>query len=149
LSRIFQTAVTDIRKRMSLIRIDNLKTYFQTPQGVARAVDSVSLEMQESDVLGIVGESGCGKSVLALSILLLLPVPPAMFAGGSIFFSGVNLLSLSQDDIRKIRGNQISMIFQEPMTALNPVFSVGNQLAEVYRTHWGISYSKALTKAVE
>ena len=100
-------------------------------------------------MLGIVGESGCGKSVLALSILRLLPMPPAVFAGGEIVFRGRNLLALPEWEIRHIRGNEISMIFQEPMTALNPVFTVGNQLAEVFRIHQRASRSVARAKAVE
>ncbi len=100
-------------------------------------------------MLGIVGESGCGKSVLALSILRLLPMPPAVFAGGEIIFLGRNLLTLSERELRNIRGNEISMIFQEPMTALNPVFTIGNQLAEVFRIHQGASRSEARAKAVD
>ena len=100
-----------------------------------RAVDDVSLTVAAGDVLGIVGESGCGKSVLSLSILRLLPMPPAFFAGGQILFDGQDLLKASSEEIRRIRGNRISMIFQEPMTALNPVFTIGNQLAEVFQVH--------------
>jgi len=109
----------------------------------------VSLRVAAGEVLGIVGESGCGKSVLALSILRLLPMPPAVFAGGEIIFRGRNLLTLSEREIRNIRGNEISMIFQEPMTALNPVFTIGNQLAEVFRIHQGASRSEARANAVD
>jgi oligopeptide/dipeptide ABC transporter ATP-binding protein len=101
------------------------------------------------DVLGIVGESGCGKSVLSLSILRLLPMPPAFFAGGQILFDGKDLLKASSEEVRRIRGNRISMIFQEPMTALNPVFTIGNQLAEVFQVHEAMGRSQALEKSVE
>jgi len=132
-----------------LLQIRDLHTHFQTPVGTARAVDGVSLHVEAGEVLGIVGESGCGKSVLALSVLRLLPMPPAVFAGGEIIFRGRNLLDLPEWEIRTIRGNEISMIFQEPMTALNPVFTVGNQLAEAFRIHQGASRSEARGKAVE
>jgi oligopeptide/dipeptide ABC transporter ATP-binding protein len=132
-----------------LLRILDLRTYFQTPQGVVRAVVGISLEVQTGEVLGIVGESGCGKSVLALSILRLLPMPPAFFAGGEILFEGRNLMALSAEEIRKIRGNEISMIFQEPMSALNPVFTIGNQLSEVFRVHRGLSAKEARGKSIE
>jgi oligopeptide/dipeptide ABC transporter ATP-binding protein len=134
---------------MPLLLILDLRTHFQTPQGVARAVDGVTLEVEAGEVLGIVGESGCGKSVLALSILRLLPMPPAFFAGGAILFEGRNLMALSAEGIRKIRGNDISMIFQEPMTALNPVFTIGNQLAEVFRAHQSLSGGKAWQQSIE
>jgi peptide/nickel transport system ATP-binding protein/oligopeptide transport system ATP-binding protein len=134
---------------MSLLEICNLSTHFKTPHGTVRAVDDVSFEIQAGDVLGIVGESGCGKSVLSLSILQLLPMPPAFFAGGKIIFEGRDLLQATAEEVRKLRGNRISMIFQEPMSALNPVFTIGNQLAEVFRVHWSLGASKALAKSVE
>jgi oligopeptide/dipeptide ABC transporter ATP-binding protein len=134
---------------MSLLEIRNLCTHFKTPHGTVRAVDDVSLDVGPGDVLGIVGESGCGKSVLSLSILQLLPMPPAFFAGGKIIFEGRNLLRATAEEVRKLRGNRISMIFQEPMSALNPVFTIGNQLSEVFRVHWSLSGSKALAKSVE
>jgi peptide/nickel transport system ATP-binding protein/oligopeptide transport system ATP-binding protein len=134
---------------MSLLEIRNLCTHFKTPHGTVRAVDDVSLDIGSGDVLGIVGESGCGKSVLALSILHLLPMPPAFFAGGKIIFEGRDLLQAAAEDVRKIRGNRISMIFQEPMSALNPVFTIGNQLSEVFRVHWSLGGSEALAKSVE
>ena len=132
-----------------LLRISNLHTQFRTPHGIARAVDGVSLSIESSEVLGIVGESGCGKSVLALSVLRLLPQPPSFFAAGEILFRGEDLLKVSEGRIRDIRGNEISMIFQEPMTALNPVFTVGNQLEEVFRIHQKLSAAEARRKAVE
>lgn len=134
---------------MTPLKINSLKTCFKTPAGIVKAVDGVSLKVNENEVLGIVGESGCGKSVLALSILRLLPMPPAFFAGGEIQFKGRNLLNVSDKDIRGIRGNKISMIFQEPMTALNPVFTVGNQLSEVYRVHRNMHYRQALDESVD
>jgi oligopeptide/dipeptide ABC transporter ATP-binding protein len=133
---------------MALLKIASLEVHFKTPSGIVRAVDGVDLTARQGEVLGIVGESGCGKSVLALSILRLLPMPPAFFAGGKILFEDRNLLAFTNDEIRGIRGNRISMIFQEPMTALNPVFTVGNQLAEVYRIHRHMHHSQALRKSV-
>lgn len=134
---------------MPLLDIRHLSTHFKTPHGMVRAVDDVSLTVSTGDVLGIVGESGCGKSVLSLSILRLLPMPPAFFAGGQILFDGQDLLKASSEDIRRIRGNRISMIFQEPMTALNPVFTIGNQLSEVFQVHEAMGRSHALEKSVE
>jgi oligopeptide/dipeptide ABC transporter ATP-binding protein len=134
---------------MTLLQINNLQTFFRTPQGVAKAVDGVSLQVDEGEVLGIVGESGCGKSVLALSILRLLAMPPAFFGGGEIRFQGKDLLTSSPEEIRGIRGNCISMIFQEPMSALNPVFTVGNQIMEVFRVHRSMGRADALENAVE
>jgi len=134
---------------VTLLRIDNLKTFFHSRRGTAKAVDGVSLHVDEGEVVGIVGESGCGKSVLALSILRLLSMPPAFFAGGEVLFAGKDLLTSGSEEIREIRGNRISMIFQEPMTALNPVFTVGNQLMEVFRVHRSMGRGEALENAVE
>jgi len=134
---------------MTLLRINNLQTFFHSRQGTAKAVDGVSLHMDEGEVFGIVGESGCGKSVLALSILRLLPMPPAFFEGGEILFMGQDLLRASREAIMGIRGNRISMIFQEPMTALNPVFTVGNQLTEVFRVHRGLGRSEARQSSID
>jgi oligopeptide transport system ATP-binding protein len=134
---------------MSLLEIRSLRTHFKTPHGTVRAVDDISLDIGAGEVLGIVGESGCGKSVLALSILHLLPMPPAYFAGGQIIFEGRDLLQATAEEVRKIRGNRISMIFQEPMSALNPVFTIGNQLSEVFRVHWSLGGSEALAKSAE
>jgi ABC-type dipeptide/oligopeptide/nickel transport system ATPase component len=133
---------------MPLLDIRRLRTHFKTPQGTVRAVNDVSLTVAAGEVLGIVGESGCGKSVLSLSILRLLPMPPAIFAGGQILFDGQDLLKASAEAIRRIWGNRISMIFQEPMSALNPVFTIGNQLAEVFRVHQSLGTAEALEKAV-
>ncbi|MCX5906161.1 MAG: ABC transporter ATP-binding protein [Deltaproteobacteria bacterium] len=114
-----------------LLKIRNLHTYFFADEGVAKAVDGVDLELEEGGTLGVVGESGCGKSVTALSIMRLIPDPPGKIVKGEIIFNGRNLLALSESEIRKIRGRSISMIFQEPMTSLNPVFQIGDQIAEL------------------
>lgn len=132
-----------------MLNIQNLTICFRTPKGVTRAVDDISLRIAPGEVVGIVGESGCGKSVLALSIMGLLPKPPAFVSGGEILFKGRDLLKLSSNDLRQLRGNQISMIFQEPTTALNPVFTVGNQLMEVFRIHGDHSRSAALEHSID
>jgi peptide/nickel transport system ATP-binding protein len=133
----------------TILEIKDLKTYFFTYEGVAKAVDGVSWQLAKGEPLGVVGESGCGKSVTALSVLRLIPVPPGRVVGGEILFKGRNLLGLSEDEMRKIRGNRISMIFQEPMTSLNPVFTVGNQIQETLKLHQGLSKKEALEKSIE
>lgn len=132
-----------------LIDIRNLQTQFFTDDGLARAVDGVSYSLARGETVGVVGESGCGKSVTALSILRLIPNPPGRIVGGEILFEGENLLDLSPADMRRIRGNDISMIFQEPMTSLNPVFTIGNQISEAVKLHQGLSRKEAMNKAVE
>jgi peptide/nickel transport system ATP-binding protein/oligopeptide transport system ATP-binding protein len=132
----------------TLLETKGLKTYFLTEAGVAPAVDSVSFAISEGQVLGIVGESGCGKSVCALSILRLVP-PPGIIAGGEIRFHGKDLLSIPESEMQSIRGNEISMIFQEPMTSLNPVFRVEDQIAEVLVRHKQISRKEAGLKVIE
>ena len=131
-----------------LLSVRNLTTRFRTYDGVVTAVDGVSFDLYRGEILGMVGESGCGKSVTALSILRLLPSPPAE-AKGEILFEGVDLLSLNSEEIRKIRGNSISMIFQEPMTSLNPVLTIGEQISEVIRLHQGAGPTEAWQKTVE
>jgi peptide/nickel transport system ATP-binding protein len=131
-----------------LLSIENLQVHFRTPEGVNRAVDGVSFAIGAGETLAIVGESGCGKSVTSMSILRLLPEPPAAIAG-AIRFQGTNLLDLPDKAMRKIRGNDISVIFQEPMTSLNPVLTVGRQIGETLRLHQGLSRSQAEEKAVE
>ena len=133
---------------MALIEIENLQTHFRTPDGINRAVDGVSFHVDEGETLAIVGESGCGKSVTAMSILRLIAEPPGKIAG-SIRFGGKELLKLADRDMRDIRGNDISMIFQEPMTSLNPVLTVGRQLGETLRLHEEISKRAAERRAVE
>ena len=121
-----------------LLEVKNLKTHFFTEQGKVAAVDGVSFNINEGEILAIVGESGSGKSITCLSILGLIPTPPGKIVGGEIRFNGRNLVNLKEDEIRAIRGNEIAMIFQEPMTALNPVFTIGEQIAEVLRLHKGL-----------
>ena len=133
---------------MALLEIENLQTHFRTPDGVNRAVDGVSFHVEAGETLAVVGESGCGKSVTAMSILRLIPEPPGKIAG-SIRFQGRELLSLSDREMRDIRGNEISMIFQEPMTSLNPVLTVGRQIGETLRLHQGLDKRAAEERAVE
>ena len=132
-----------------LLTIENLKTHFFTESGVAKAVDGLDLSISAGETLGIVGESGCGKSMTALSILRLVPDPPGRIVGGKIVFNGVNLLELSGSEMRKIRGNEISMIFQEPMTSLNPVFTIGDQISETLRFQKKMTKREALSRSVE
>jgi peptide/nickel transport system ATP-binding protein len=132
-----------------LLEIQNLQTHFVVRDHVARAVDDVSLSIASGQTLGLVGESGCGKSVTAHSIIRLIPEPPGKIVGGRILFDGDDLLARSEADMRKIRGNRISMIFQEPMTSLNPVFPVGDQVGEVVRLHQGLSRKETRNRVVE
>ena len=132
-----------------LLRVEDLKTYFFTRDGVVRAVDGVSLSVARSETLAIVGESGCGKSVTSLSILRLIASPPGRTVAGRALFEGRDLLELSELEMRKIRGDAISMIFQEPMTSLNPVLTIGRQIAEVLVLHRGLSRQQAAGRAVE
>jgi peptide/nickel transport system ATP-binding protein len=133
---------------MALLEVENLQTHFRTPDGVVRAVDGVSFQVGEGETLAVVGESGCGKSVTANSILRLVPEPPGRIAG-AIRFQGTDLLKLDERAMRDIRGNDISMIFQEPMTSLNPVLTVGRQLGETLRLHQGLDRQAAEDRAVE
>jgi peptide/nickel transport system ATP-binding protein/oligopeptide transport system ATP-binding protein len=132
-----------------LLKIDNLQTFFYVKGQVAKAVDDVSLTIPAGQTLGLVGESGCGKSVTAHSIIQLIPDPPGKIVGGRIEFEGQSLLELPEDQMRKIRGNRISMIFQEPMTSLNPVFTVGDQVGEVMRLHQNLTRQAARKRTVE
>ncbi|OPZ07231.1 MAG: Oligopeptide transport ATP-binding protein OppD [candidate division BRC1 bacterium ADurb.BinA292] len=131
-----------------LLEVNDLRTHFITRDATRRAVDGVSFRIRQGRTLGMVGESGCGKSVTSLSILRLVPSPPGRIVGGEIRFKGRNLLTRTEKQMRRIRGNEISMIFQEPMTALNPVFTVGSQVAEVFRVHRGLSRRDAFDEAV-
>jgi peptide/nickel transport system ATP-binding protein len=133
---------------MALLQVENLQTHFRTPDGVNRAVDGVSFHVEEGETLAVVGESGCGKSVTANSILRLVPEPPGKIAG-SVRFRGTDLLKLSEREMRNIRGNDISMIFQEPMTSLNPVLTVGRQLGETLRLHERLGRREADERAIE
>ena len=132
-----------------LLRVNDLKTYFDIDEGVVRAVDGVSFEVERGKTLGIVGESGCGKSITAYSILRLIPQPPGRIVNGEIWFRDRNLLTLSDSEIRDVRGNDIAMIFQEPMTSLNPVFTVGEQIAEAIRLHRNAGRKEAWNRSVE
>jgi len=131
-----------------LLKLEDLKVFFHTDVGVAKAVDGVSYSIDSGRTLGVVGESGCGKTVSALSILRLTP-KPGRIAGGKIIFEGDNLLDLSENEMRKIRGNRIAMIFQEPMTSLNPVFTIGNQISEGVRLHRGADRKEAWERSIE
>ena len=132
-----------------ILKISNLRTYFYIDGGVAKAVDGVDLELEEGGTLGVVGESGCGKSVTALSIMRLIPDPPGKIVQGEILFHQNNLLTLEETEMRKIRGKFISMIFQEPMTSLNPVFQIGEQISEALRLHEGLSRKDAWERSIE
>jgi peptide/nickel transport system ATP-binding protein len=136
-------------EKEKLLEVKNLVTRFNVEGGVATAVNGVSFDVFRGEKLGIVGESGSGKSVTSLSIMRLIPNPPGEIAEGEINFNGKNLLNLSWDEMRKVRGNEISMIFQEPMTSLNPVFTIGMQVMEVIRLHQGLNKKEAFAKAVK
>jgi oligopeptide/dipeptide ABC transporter ATP-binding protein len=132
-----------------VLEIDNLQTHFFTGAGVVRAVDGVSYAVRAGETLGVVGESGCGKSVTALSVLRLVASPPGRIVGGAVRFNGSNLLDLSEAEMEDIRGNEISMIFQEPMTSLNPLLTVGRQISEAIVLHQGLGPREAMEKAVD
>ncbi len=132
-----------------LLEVRDLRVYFHVKEGVARAVDGVSFKLRRGETLGLVGESGCGKTVTSLSILKLLDVPPAEYRGGEILFEGRDLLKAGEKEMRRVRGKTISMIFQEPMTSLNPVLSIGFQIAEVLTTHHKMRPASARDRAVE
>jgi peptide/nickel transport system ATP-binding protein len=133
---------------MALLEVENLQVHFRTPAGINRAVDGVSFHVNQGETLAIVGESGCGKSVTSMSMMRLIPEPPGKI-GGSIRFEGRDLLQFSDREMRSLRGNDISMIFQEPMTSLNPVLSVGRQIGETLRLHQGLDKQQAEARAVE
>jgi peptide/nickel transport system ATP-binding protein len=132
-----------------LLEIRGLKTHFATDDGIVHAVDGVDLAIDRGKTLGVVGESGCGKSVTALSVLKLIPTPPGYIAGGQILWRGRDLVPLGPPEMRKIRSKEIAIVFQEPMTSLNPVYTVGDQIAEVIRLHEGLTRRAALERAVE
>jgi oligopeptide/dipeptide ABC transporter ATP-binding protein len=133
----------------TLLSVKDLKVHFMTAGRPVQALDGVSFDIEEGQTFGLVGETGCGKSVTALSVLRLIPYPPGKIVGGEVRFRGKNLLALSEEEIRSIRGKEISMIFQEPMTSLNPVFRIGDQMSEVIRLHQGLDRSQAWAKAEE
>jgi oligopeptide/dipeptide ABC transporter ATP-binding protein len=132
-----------------ILEVTDLRTYFYIDEGVAKAVDGVSLHLMAEETLGIVGESGCGKSVTSLSIMRLIPQPPGKIVSGDIVFEGKDILALPDRRMREIRGNEISMIFQEPMTSLNPVFTVGDQIEETISLHQGLGPRESREKAIE
>lgn len=134
--------------RLALLQIENLKTYFFSPEKVIPAVDGVSFSVEKGETLCIVGESGCGKSVTSLSIMRLVPTPPGKFVEGRILFEGEDLLKKTEKEMCAIRGNLISMIYQEPMTSLNPVFTIGMQIMEAIQLHQGLSRTEAEQKAI-
>ena len=132
-----------------LLAVKNLKTYFYTDEGIARAVDSMDFQIDRGKTLGMIGESGCGKSVSALSVMQLIPRPPGRIIEGEILFKSENLLTKAADEMQRIRGNEIAMIFQEPMTSLNPVFTIGNQICEPVIQHQKLGKSDAREKAID
>ncbi|MBW6466139.1 MAG: ABC transporter ATP-binding protein [Brevefilum sp.] len=132
-----------------LLNVRGLETQFNTPEGIVHAVNGVSFTLDEGESLGVVGESGCGKSVTMLSCLKLVPIPPGKIVAGNAFFKGEDMLTMDSDEIRKVRGAQISMIFQDPMTSLNPVMSIGNQMAEPLMLHMGITKEQARKRSIE
>jgi oligopeptide transport system ATP-binding protein len=133
----------------TLLRIENLTTRFYTDDGIVNAVNGVSYTLREGETIGVVGESGCGKSVHALSLMRLIPSPPGKIVDGQVFFHDRDLLKISMDEMRKVRGGEIAMIFQDPMTSLNPVMTVGNQIMEVLRLHAGMDDEQAIDRAGE
>jgi oligopeptide transport system ATP-binding protein len=134
---------------MPLLDVKGLKTQFFTQDGVVKAVDGVSFYVDEGETLGIVGESGCGKSVSVLSIMRLIPEPPGRIVAGEVLFEGRDLLKVSDDEIRRVRGNKIAMIFQDPMTSLNPVLTIGRQIGEALELHMGMSKKEAAKRSAE
>jgi oligopeptide/dipeptide ABC transporter ATP-binding protein len=136
-------------KIQNLLEVKDLRVYFHTEDGVLKAVDGICLHIRQGETLGVVGESGCGKSVTAFSILQLLPTPPAKYEGGEINFRGENLLAKTEKELRRVRGNQISMIFQEPMSSLNPIMTIGRQITEAITEHRKISGREARALAIE
>jgi oligopeptide/dipeptide ABC transporter ATP-binding protein len=134
---------------MALLEVDDLATHFFTREGVVRAVDGVSFAVEKGETLGIVGESGCGKSVTALSIMGLIPKPPAKIVSGSVMFEGRELTKLSERRLEDVRGREIAMIFQDPMTSLNPTLTIGTQITETIRRHYDVPQKQANKKAIE
>lgn len=132
-----------------LLNVQGLETQFLTPEGVIHAVNGISFNLKEGEVLGVVGESGCGKSVSMLSVLRLIPQPPGKIVGGKAIFQGQDLLSMSDEEIRRVRGAKIAMVFQDPMTSLNPVITIGKQISEPLMLHLGMSKDEARNRVVE
>jgi oligopeptide/dipeptide ABC transporter ATP-binding protein len=141
--------MTEMNTTKPVLSIKDLRTYFHTAEGIAKAVDGVDYHVYPGETLGVVGESGCGKSVSALSILRLIAIPPGEIVSGEIYFENQNLLALPMSKMREIRGDRISMIFQEPMTSLNPVFTIGYQLSKVFTLHQKLTQKEAVQKSIE
>ena len=133
----------------ALLQVKDLKTNFYTEEGVVQAVAGVSYDIQPGEIVGLVGESGCGKTVSALSILRLIPNPPGKIVGGEIIFEGDDIIKMDEEEVRHIRGNKIGMIFQEPMTSLNPVLTIGRQLTETLELHLKMDKKAATQRAIE
>ncbi|MBN1226816.1 MAG: ABC transporter ATP-binding protein, partial [Deltaproteobacteria bacterium] len=132
-----------------MLSVKDLKVYFQLDGGFSRAVDGVSFEIQDGETVCLVGESGCGKSVSALTIMGILPQPPGKIIGGTILFKGQNLLLMKEEEMQKVRGNHIAMVFQEPMTSLNPVFTIGEQIEEAIRIHERIDEAEMRKRSIQ
>jgi oligopeptide transport system ATP-binding protein len=132
-----------------LLQVKDLRTYFYTEEGLVKAVDGVTYDVQEGETLALVGESGCGKSISALSLLKLIPIPPGRIVSGEVLFEGDDLMKLKEDEIRKIRGNRIAMVFQEPMTSLNPVLTIGKQMTEALELHLKLDKHAANARAIQ
>jgi peptide/nickel transport system ATP-binding protein len=141
--------VTEPEVGQRILEVEGLQTYFFTREGIVKAVDDVSIYLNKGETLGVVGESGCGKSITALSIMRLVPDPPGKIINGSVKLDGRSLLELSEEEMRDIRGNEISMIFQEPMTSLNPVLTIGHQISEALILHQGMSKAEAMERSIE
>ena len=139
----------DTSTKRPLLEVTDLRTQFFTQDGVVKAVNGVSFTLGEGEALGLVGESGCGKSVSALSLMRLIPQPPGRIVSGKVVFDGRDLLKLKEDDMRKVRGNDIAMIFQDPMTSLNPVLTIGRQISEALELHKGMDRSAARKRTIE
>ena len=138
-----------LESRDQILAVDGLSTYFFTREGVVKAVDNLTFDLKKGETLGIVGESGCGKSMTALSVMRLVPDPPGRIVEGTVVLDGRNLLTLDEAAMRDVRGNEISMIFQEPMTSLNPVITIGHQISEALILHQGMSKNEAMEKSIE
>ena len=141
--------MTQSLQKSPLLEVRDLTIHFFTEEGVIRAVENVDFEIYPGEILGVVGESGCGKSVTGLSLLRLIPIPPGRIVNGEILFDGRSLLQLEEKEMESVRGNDISMIFQEPMTSLNPVFTIGNQIVEAILLHQGLDKTAARKRAIE
>ncbi len=133
----------------SVLEVNGLKTQFFTQDGVVKAVNGISYELNEGETLGIVGESGCGKSVSVMSLMRLIPMPPGKIVGGEAIFENQNLMEIDDDEMRSVRGNKIAMIFQDPMTSLNPVLTIGKQVSEALELHLGMSKSEGRQRTIE